>query len=329
MNGPNAFFDVPTKGKAAELQQGWGFNTIRLVTCLAGGCQGGGSTVNNDLNGIVQEYTSRKMVVIIEYHQLGFGAAASASDIQTAIGFWSDLASRFKDNPYVWFNLFNEPEANYNDYTIGGSAPVRWRNQHQPVINAVRAKGAHNVILIDDTQAGQGAADWWHMGPSPASDSGILTEGRNLVDPEHRLVFSVHAYDVWGFPSDDDPSCANRYTDAQRDDRFRSYIDRVHQQDLALMIGEVGFKPDEKPTTGVGYHGEAGGQPPCGSTILLAAETVYRVAPAEKVGVLVWHGFDLTTEGPQNWDLKGNPPTNLTHLGQMQYDYAHRLLHGG
>lgn len=325
MNGPNSFFDVPTKGQSGSLQDGWGFNAIRLVTCLSTGCQGRTSTANNDLDGIVSEYTGRKMVVIIDYHQLGFGEAATNEQVQTAIGFWTDIARQYKNNPYVWFNLFNEPEANFNDAKVGQTAPERWRGQHQPVINAIRAQGANNIIVIDDTQAGQGAADWWSIGESPASDSGILTAGPKLVDPAGRLVFSVHAYDVWGFPSDDDPSCRNRYTDAQRDARFASYVDRVHALGLPLMIGEVGFRPTDKPTSGVGYHGEAGGQPPCGSTMLLAAETVYRVAPARRLGVLVWHGFDLTTDGAQAWTLKGNPPANLTHMGDMHYRYVRQL----
>jgi mannan endo-1,4-beta-mannosidase len=325
MNGPNSFFDVPTKGQAATLQDGWGFNTVRLVTCLSSGCQGATSTANNDLPGIVAEYTARKMVVMIDYHQLGFGAAATSPEVQTAVGFWTDMAKQFKNNPYVWFNLFNEPEANFNDYKVGLTAPERWRAQHQPVISAIRAAGANNVIVIDDTQAGQGAADWWSIGESPAADSGILAAGPKLVDPAHRLVFSVHAYDVWGFPNDNDPTCRSRYTDAQRDARFASYVDRVHGLNLPLIIGELGFRPSDNPTSGVSYHGESGGQPPCGSTMLLAAETVYRVAPARRVGVLVWHGFDLTTDGAQAWKLSGNPPSNLTHLGQMQYQYIRQL----
>src|SRR4051794_23134838 len=40
MNGPNSFFDVTTKGRASGLQQQWGYNTIRLVTCQPSGCQG-------------------------------------------------------------------------------------------------------------------------------------------------------------------------------------------------------------------------------------------------------------------------------------------------
>jgi hypothetical protein len=138
-------------------------------------------------------------------------------------------------------------------------------------------------------------------------------------------VFSVHGYDVWGFPNDGSDDCSHRYTDAQRDARFRSYVDRVHGLGFPLLVGELGFRPTDQPTSGVSYHGEGGAQPPCGSTMLLAAETVYRVAPQTRLGVIVWHGFDLTADGPQAWDLVGDPPTNLTHFGQLQWDYAQRL----
>jgi len=325
MNGPNSFFDVTTKGRASGLQQQWGFNTIRLVTCQPSGCQGQDQTANDDLDGIVAEYTSQKMVVMIDYHQLDFGEAATPEQIKDAAGFWTGMADRFKDNPYVWFNLFNEPDASFNDATRGGTAPTRWKTQHQAVIDAIRGTGAENVIVIDDTQAGQGANDWWNIDESPAEDSAILSEGANLVDPAHRLVFSVHAYDVWGYPNDGSDDCSNRYSDAQRDARFRSYVDRVHELGLPLLVGELGFRPTDEATSGLSIHGEYGGQPPCGSTTLLAAETVYRVAPQDGVGVIVWHGFDLTTDGPQAWDLVGTPPTNLTPFGQLQWDYAQQL----
>ena len=201
MNGPHSFFSSPTQGMAARLKADWGFNFIRLVTCLPGGCHGPESSVNDDLEAIVAEYTAQRMVVMVDYHQLGFGATASPEDIAAAIEFWTDIANRFKDNPYVWFNLFNEPEG-------GDGAAQRWRAQHQPVIDAIRATGATNIIVIDDTQAGQGAADWWSIGESPETDSGVLSEGPNLVDPVGRLAFDVHPYDVWGFPNDNDPTCA-------------------------------------------------------------------------------------------------------------------------
>lgn len=325
LNGPNSFFDVPTAGKAAALKADWGFNTVRLVTCLPQGCHGPPSTVNNNLEALVAEYAAQKMVVIVDYHQLGFGAAATNAEIDQAIAFWTDLAKRFGTNPYVWFNLFNEPESNYQDFVLkdGTTSPGRWRTQHQRVIDAIRATGAGNVIVIDDTQAGQGAADWWKVDPSPTADSGILSEGRNLVDPKTALVFSVHAYDVWGFPNDNDASCATRYTDTQRDARFRAYVQRVRDAGLALMVGELGFRPTDRADSGVSFHGEQGiPHPPCGSTTLLAAETAYRVAPEFGLGILSWHGFALTDAGPQNWDLAGRPPTNLTYFGELHYQFA-------
>ncbi len=324
-NGPNAFFDVPSRGLAATLVEGWRFNAVRLVTCLPGGCQGGNSTVNNDLDGLVAEFTARKMVVIVEYHQLDIGKTATDAELSTAATFWRDLARRFKDNPYVWFNLFNEPEGNFNDYNgAPGTAPQRWRRQHQVIIDAIRAEGAPNVIVIDDTQAGQGAADWWKATNSPDADSGIISEGANLVDPQRRLVFSVHAYDVWGFPNDGSTNCSNRYSDAQRDARFRSYVQRIRDRGLALIVGELGFRPTDELDRGLSDHGERfGQQPPCGSTQRLAAETVYRVAPEFDLGILTWHGYALVDEGPQNFTLAGgNPPSNLTRMGELQFAYA-------
>ena len=144
------------------------------------------------------------------------------------------------------------------------------------------------------------------------------------MDPARRLVFSVHAYDVWGYPNDGSEDCSNRYTDAQRDARFRSYVDRVHGLGFPLLVGELGFRPDDEATSGVSSTASA-----AVNRLRLdhaaGGQTVYRVAPQEHLGVIVWHGFDLTTDGPQAWDLVGSPPTNLTDFGQLQYDYAQQL----
>jgi hypothetical protein len=328
MNGPYSFFEVTSLGKAAELREQWGFNTVRLVSCLPGGCRDLPQSRGDDLDAVIAEYSAQRMVAIVEYHQLSPGWLASPADIAEAIRFWEGVARRHGANPYVWFNLFNEPDSVYHDWQLmdGTTAAERWARQHQQVIDAVRATGARNVIVANDTQTGQGAADWWSIGPSPAEDSGIMSQGRSLVDPLDRLVFSVHAYDVWGFPNDNDPTCATRYTDAQRDARFRFYVQRILDQGLPLMVGEVGFRVDDRRDRGVSVHGEGGANhPPCGSTTLLAAETLYRVAPEFDLGILTWHGFPLTEAGGQHWELEGRPPTNLTYFGQLHYDYVGRF----
>ena len=93
----------------------------------------------------------------------------------------------------------------------------------------------------------------------PRRGFGVLCEGANLVDPARRLVFSVHGYDVWGFPNDGSDDCSNRYSDAQRDARFRSYVDRVHGLGFPLLVGELGFRPTDQATSGLSIHGEYGG----------------------------------------------------------------------
>ncbi len=336
LNGPYSYFSVPTAGKSDLLKNSWGFNMVRLTTCLPQGCANSGgfvSTASNDLDAIVAEYTAKKMVVMIANHQLAPGALASPTDIAAMAAWWTTLATTYGSNPYVWFNLYNEPESSYHDYQNPGlpKAAVRWRDQHLPVMAAIRNAGATNMMVVDDTMAGQGAADWWQITPSPDADSGIISQGAALLDadPLRRITFSFHAYDVWGFPNDGsypprpNADCPNRYTDAQRDARLRSYLERiVVQRGYALVAGELGYRPTDSPTTGLSYHGEFGGQPPCGSTMLLAADAFYRVGTDYDIGVLSWHGFALVNEGAQTWDLVGSPPSNLTRWGLQHYTYS-------
>lgn len=324
LNGPNSFFSVPTAGKAQQLQDDWGFNTVRLVTCV-GTCDEQFVAFPADLNAIVAEYTAREMVVMIEYHELPPGTNPTPAQINAAAAFWISMANAYKTNPYVWFNLYNEPQ--FNRF---GPTPVArlWRNQHQPVIDAIRAAGAPNLLVLDDAEVGQGAYIYgqpWNMNPVPGADSGVLTEGVNIVDPQRRTAFSFHAYDVWGYPNDGNQQCRNRFTDAQRDARMANYVQRVQAQGLVLLVGEVGYFSWEQPTTGRSYHGSFAPTfwPPCGSTQLLAADALYRIAATYDLGILSWHGFDLTSAGAQNWTLN-NPaaPTNLTRWGQQHWGYT-------
>jgi hypothetical protein len=334
MNGPGSFFGEPTDGKAGLLQDGWAFNLVRLVMCEPTGCEANHyvAPANDDLDAIVAEYTSRHIVVLLDYQQLDPGKQATADDIAGARAFWIDKAQRYRDNPYVWFNLYNEPESRVHDWQADlpwNAFQSRWWDQHVQVLAAVRQAGAQNMVVVDDAQTGQGTVGWFDIGNPSADDSAVISLGAQLVqaDSAHRTMFSMHAYDFWGWPAPlGDMACTQRWSDAQRDARLRSYLQQVHDRGLALMIGELGFFPWEADASGTSFHlGAVDGVPPCGSPQRLAAAAVYRLAPEFDLGVLTWHGFDLTEAGAQNWDLWGSPPGNLTDLGRWQYDYAHAV----
>jgi endoglucanase len=109
----------------------------------------------------------------------------SMPDADHAPSFWYSVASTFKDDPDVLFDLFNEPhDVSWDCWRDGclvadGQAPFRSVGM-AGLVNAVRRAGAHNPVLL-------GGLDW-------ANDlDGWLSHRPD--DPDHALVASWHVYD--------------------------------------------------------------------------------------------------------------------------------------
>jgi endoglucanase len=112
-------------------------------------------------------------------------------DSAEAIPFWTSVASTFKGNDAVIFDLFNEPfasRADNNNTTEGWqcwetgspctgiSYPVAGMQQ---MVNAVRGAGANNVIMLGGEEYANDLTDWLQFEPT---------------DPDHDLAASFHSY---------------------------------------------------------------------------------------------------------------------------------------
>jgi len=89
---------------------------------------------------------------------------------------WVKLATHYKDNPQVWFGLMNEPNAQ--------KAQVNAETM-QSAVNAIRAAGARNRILVPGT-SWTGAHSWIGSGNAAAFE--------NFKDPGDNFAFEVHQY---------------------------------------------------------------------------------------------------------------------------------------
>ena len=111
-------------------------------------------------------------------------------DSAQAIPFWTSVASTFKGNNAVIFDLFNEPYASRatGDTTTGWQC---WRSGGtctgigyqvagmQSMVNAVRSTGASNVLMLGGEEYANDLTDWLTYEPT---------------DPDHNLVASWHSY---------------------------------------------------------------------------------------------------------------------------------------
>ncbi len=87
--------------------------------------------------------------------------------VASAIPFWDAVSSAFKDDPMVFFDLYNEPrlgmaaagsmDATWNLWRNGGTTDVGGTTYQfvgmQPLVDRIRADGATNVIIAEGLQA--------------------------------------------------------------------------------------------------------------------------------------------------------------------------------
>jgi regulation of enolase protein 1 (concanavalin A-like superfamily) len=292
VNGKDWVWNDETTRHLSTIRDGWRFNFLR-VNCMLNpvNTQWPTFTVNNDLKKIIDTYTAHGIVVSLEIHDWT-GKYPDDTQLLALTKWWRDIAVAYRDNPYVWFNIMNEP---------GGSGAVssRYLTVHQAAIRAIRQDaGANNVIVVDGASWGQDTGAW-SDNPVPAQNSGILTYGSQLKAFDGRtwnnIVFSVHCYDQWAYA----------------DSKFEDYIDRVHAAGHALFVGEFG-----------GYANNTTNH------LYLSAQVVNRVALNRGVGIVWWHyqpgdGFALTMEGGGSAINSLTNPTNLSWGGRILWDATH------
>ncbi|MBV9291796.1 MAG: cellulase family glycosylhydrolase [Frankiales bacterium] len=169
--------------------QSWGANFDRLPVAenpmTPGDCSYDQSYVDN-VDRIVRDVTSRGMVILLDLHTNAvtpcgdWGNEQALPDSQ-AITFWQTVASRYKNNPLVAFDLYNEPhsitDAQWrNGGTVASNGVTFTGIGMQRLYDTVRGTGANNLVFA----SGSGWATYY---PSTAP----LTGTRNLV-------YGIHAY---------------------------------------------------------------------------------------------------------------------------------------
>jgi hypothetical protein len=218
VSGMNWTWARPTVPDIDLIANCWKFNLVRVNSFLfLGQIRYPQHDTNNNLDAIVRAFTSRGIVVVLEAHDR-IGGYYLGADLDTLVRWYTDLATRYRDNPYVWFDVMNEPG------NRSGIDAESWVYMHGEVIEAIRGTAqANNVIIVEGAYGGQDSA----------SDSAILQHSADVMNynGQHysNIVFSIHPYDLWNGG------------DAQMADFF----DRVQAQNLALVVGEYGVQTDQ------------------------------------------------------------------------------------
>jgi endoglucanase len=190
--------------------QSWGFNAARVElneSCWLG-VQGvkpaySAHAYQVAIEQYVDALNAAGMYVILDMHFSSTGGAKKATrqepmpDERYAPAFWSSVAESFKGNPAVIFELFNEPYPNRNTDSeaawrcdLDGSAGGTCKGFDyqaagmQQLLDAVRATGASNAVMVGGPQYAGDLDKWLQYEP---------------VDPLHQLAASIHIY--WKNPA--------------------------------------------------------------------------------------------------------------------------------
>jgi hypothetical protein len=127
-----------------------------------------------------------------------------------SVTFWSEVASRYKDDGRILFELYNEPhDVGWDVWRSGGDTGQGWQAVGmQSLYDVVRAAGAHNLVVI-------GGLDWgYDLSGVPAH----RIDGYNIVYATHPYNRSVERgsrfWDrYWGFLTDTDPVIVTEFGD--------------------------------------------------------------------------------------------------------------------
>lgn len=166
----------------------WGANVVRVTLgqqLWLPGCPSYDATYASAIDDDVSWITSAGMVAVLDLQWNAptcDSAGLNPLPDSSSVTFWQQVAKRYKSNPLVAFDLFNEPhDVTATQWRDGGTvtsiagAPYKGIGM-RALYDAVRGAGASNLILI-------GGTNWASQWPTTAP----LASTSNVV-------YAVHAY---------------------------------------------------------------------------------------------------------------------------------------
>jgi hypothetical protein len=174
VSGPEGYADTPGdpwRGQAPNFaaMKSWGMDVIRIPLAEANWLGLCNLSLNQGVTPAVYQASIQKavaaanaagMYVILDLHIIAVpnlcpNGQNAMADTKYSPTFWGQVAAMFKNNPAVMFELFNEPQGNYppttadwNNLVNGGLTGAQDTGMQQ-MLNAIRATGATNVVLVD------------------------------------------------------------------------------------------------------------------------------------------------------------------------------------
>lgn len=228
---------------------------------------------------LVKQLTDAKITVIIDMHnymryQSGVIGVDSIATTQHYSSIWSDFARQYKDNPYVIFDLMNEP----HDLN-----PADLIKNYNAAIAAIRTQGFNNIILLEGS-AWSGLESW--TDGEANSNANVFANGA-IHDPKNNYAINVHQY--YDHAGGGTRVCQTE--NLLQTFKFQAFLDWLRANKVAAFLTETGGAANEG----------------CASAInqLLTAVEANPASNIHEGGFLGWNGWDAgrnTDNGPYRKD---------------------------
>jgi hypothetical protein len=195
-------FDGPSGAASVAHMAAWHINAVRVPLnedCWLdiNGVLFGGVAYQKAIERYVSTLEAAGIYVILDLHWAAPGAYEAESqwpmaDADHAPTFWKSVATAFKSNTGVLFDLFNEPYIStwscwlhgcQTSYDDNGTTVAYRTAGMQQLVTAVRSTGSDAPLMLGGLGYSSEEGGWRSHEPS---------------DPDHKLVVSFHTYNFSG-----------------------------------------------------------------------------------------------------------------------------------
>ncbi|KAI0636253.1 endoglucanase [Trametes polyzona] len=204
-----------------------GFNTFRIPFLMervsppsTGGLTGPfNNTYLDGLKQTVSYITGKGGFAVVDPHNFMIFNGATITSTSQFQAWWQKLATEFKNDKNVIFDLMNEP------HDIPAQTVF---NLMQAAVNGVRASGATSQLILVEGTSWTGAWTWTTSGNSDAFGA--------IKDPNNNIAIQMHQYlDSDG--SGTSPTCVSSTIGAER---LQAATQWLQQNNLKGFLGEIG-----------------------------------------------------------------------------------------
>ncbi|HSW96535.1 MAG TPA: cellulase family glycosylhydrolase [Candidatus Saccharimonadales bacterium] len=176
-------FDGPSDAASMQAIAAWHTNVIRVPLnedCWLGinGANPGGAAYQTAIINYVNTINSQGLAVVLDLHWSAPGSTKAISqqvmpDQDHSPAFWTSVATTFKNNTSVIFDLYNEPhDVSWTCWKDGGNScgsfPIAGM---QTLVNAIRATGATNLIMAGGLAWSNDLSQWLTNKPSDSANN--------------------------------------------------------------------------------------------------------------------------------------------------------------